>query len=142
MYLMRVDEVLPYADYWERVELRVLKNNIYKPIKSGFQQIPNDYHGIPDMESDLYNENALLSGCFIYLGSLAYPIPPAFGDFVRRFQGYNKRSTSDPQVQKFVNWAFSQGTGKFGEPADPRRTKRGCQTGNGEGYPPADQEHA
>lgn len=94
VYLMKIEKIIPYRDYWNDKQYELKKpnlssietidktgDNIYKPINTNaelytdFEQIPNKNHTTERNKiHDLSGKNVLISKCFYYFGSIPIEI--------------------------------------------------------------------
>ena len=89
VYLMQIDKLLSFADYYRDRRLRLRPDNIYRPLgKERFYQKKNAHHGPANIHMDLSSKHVLVSKNFIYLGNKAVEIDPEFRDFVRQGRGH------------------------------------------------------
>jgi len=89
VYLMKVEERVPIADYYSSpryrnkipdathpLRVRQVGDNIYEPSAPGvFEQVANENHSCGDAEHDLSGEFVLTSTEFVYFGRSAIAIP-------------------------------------------------------------------
>lgn len=92
IYLMQVERIVPYEEYYRSAEFRdkIPKpddpdprrrygDNMYVPIGEGaslrFCPVPGACHGQPDLAKDTSGLNALISGRFVYFGRKPLKLP-------------------------------------------------------------------
>jgi hypothetical protein len=74
IFLMKVTEIITFADYWERYPERkpdhiIMGDNIYRPDdKGGYIQVCNRNHKEWDIATDLISDRVLVSTEFRYFG--------------------------------------------------------------------------
>lgn len=137
VYMMQVDGVLSFAEYYRDPKLRRRKDCIYRPKANGdHRQKKNPWHGHANIRKDLSGKFVLLAKCFVYFGKNAQPIPATFRKYVARGQGHRVWGTPGTKapnnirpntLNSLVRWAFSEGRGIRGKPLDWKAVKHtGC----------------
>jgi len=127
LYCMRVDEIIPFDEYWNDARFRIKRpiinaslkyqmgDNIYHRVNGVFRQ-ENSHHSCEDgslnpnnLEKDTgRTERVLIGWRFVYWGSDAAKIPCMFRDFggidvVKSGQGHKCRFPAE-MVDAFVEW--------------------------------------
>ena len=82
IYLMKVTGKIPFSKYWNNPKYDIKKpdlassdlrkhvgDNIYKPVRMEYEQVPNVRHCSSDMDKDLKSKQVLLSDEFYYFGA-------------------------------------------------------------------------
>lgn len=128
VYLMQVDRVLSFADYYRDLKLRRRRDCIYRPSPGGgFRQKKNPWHGHANIRKDLSGRHVLLSKRFVYFGRNAPLIQATFREYVARGQGHRVWGTPGTKapntirpetIRSLRKWAFSNPCGIRGKPAD------------------------
>jgi hypothetical protein len=128
VYLMQVEQALTFAEYSRDPKLRRRRDCIYFPKKNGgFRQKKNPWHKHSSMKKDLSGKHALVSRRFVYFGASAPELPVEFRKYVARGQGHRVWGTPGTKAPNDIRpeplralrrWAFSQGRGICGQPAD------------------------
>lgn len=136
VYAMRVAEVLPYDEYWERYPSRrptarsaisQRGDNIWHREGLEWCGVPGALHNWLHRERDLRGENVLVSTEFFYFGRDAIEVPTRFQALLARTQGH--RNTKAPElIERFWAWLTrrSPSRGRLGLPED--FTEAACQT--------------
>lgn len=141
VYLMRVDGVLSFGEYWRKRRFRGRNDNIYCPVGTGgfkgYKQMKNPWHGRENVRKDLSADRALTSKTFVYYGEKAPTIPAAFLRFVPRGRGHRvfgeglgeaQDLEMSAKIRPFLRWAFSHGGGIKGRPFDEPSRHRTCSS--------------
>lgn len=117
VYAMRVDEVLPMADYDEQAKNR-WPHRIPKPQSRAMEERLGDCiydfsHGMPrqrpgvhgpgNLEADLGGENVLISRHFYYFGRNAVKLPDGLNEICHQTQGH-RSNANIPYYSIFEKW--------------------------------------
>lgn len=125
IYVMRVEEVLAFPEYWadERFHNRrpgasSKPDNIYRPGPSGtLEQVPNPVHGLGEAATDLGGRNALLSKTFWYFGRNSPAISTDLIHLVHTGIGHSvDRNRRPDDLEYLTTWLGAWGTGRHGDP--------------------------
>jgi hypothetical protein len=127
VYLMRVDALLTFADYWRDLRLAGRDDNIYQPLGNGrYKQKKNAWHGCGTQRRDLRGKQVLVSKSFVYFGKSAPKIPPSLQDLASRGRGHRVFEEAQQRVQQLKKWAFARGRGRKGLPFEHATCHDAC----------------
>lgn len=130
IYAMKVDEVIPLENYWNRFpgkrpsntsDKRRVGDNIWQKTKDGkaWKVAHGALHGMDKQATDTDGKNVLISRNFYYFGDNAIEIPERYNALLASTQGH--KNTRDARVvEKFWHWlrkAYRRG-GQIGMPID------------------------
>lgn len=129
VYVMQVDEILPFEGYWEdpRFEDRrpgasPVPDNIYRPNNSGvLTQVRNVTHDESNIENDLSGWNVLLGRRFWYFGSSSRDLPDNLMHLKPYCRGHSvhiNRRGGDIDIRELESWLESIPCGIHGVPID------------------------
>lgn len=127
VFLMLVDESVPFADYFTDPRFQSKKpvgrpapgvykcgDNIYRPHPPNahglveFDQLPNCCHRASEKERDLKGRNALIATCFVYFGRMALAVPTEILPKVPLGPTFHGIQTRDTAIAKdFIDYALS-----------------------------------
>jgi hypothetical protein len=128
---MRVQETIPYHQYWERPEFAYKipssqtpessrGDNIWHKDSPGkWQVVPGALHDSRHEKRDTSGECVLISTEFFYFGRNAIAIDPQFSGILAKTQGH--RNTRDVKtIERFWNWLTERRrkSGRLGDPSD------------------------
>ncbi len=139
VYMMRVDEITAYNDYWADERFRrkrptegrgtahAFGDNIYHQEDGAWQQA-RSFHSLPDgrpnplnRDHDTGSDRVLIGREFVYFGESGPMVPQRFrnwsGADVCAGRAY-KRHFPDGMADAVVAWAMGLGQGRLGIPAD------------------------
>lgn len=140
VYMMQVDEITDYDQYWaddrfrrkrpatDRGIAHAFGDNIYHRDHSGAWQQADSFHSLPggepnplNRDHDTHSEKVLIGHEFVYFGGDGPMIP----DALRNWGGIDvcagrsyKRHFPDGMAEAAVDWAMGLGRGRVGNPAD------------------------
>ena len=110
IYLMKVTGKIPFSKYWNNPKYDIKKpdlassdlrkhvgDNIYKPVRMEYEQVPNVRHCSSDMDKDLKSKQVLLSDEFYYFGASAIELPDDIRPKIPFGQSSNGYETTDVQ---------------------------------------------
>lgn len=127
VYLMRVDSLLTFADYWRDRRSAGRNDNIYQPLGNGrYKQKKNAWHGCGTQRRDLSGKHVLVSKCFVYFGESAPEIPHNLQDLVSKGRGHRVFEDAEQTVRRLKKWAFARGRGRKGLPFERPTRHEGC----------------
>ena len=129
VYVMQVDEILPFERYWEdpRFEDRrpgasPVPDNIYRSNNSlVLTQVNNVTHDESNIENDLSGWNVLLGRRFWYFGSSSHDLPDNLMHLKPYCRGHSvhiNRRGGDIDVRELESWLESIPCGIHGVPID------------------------
>jgi Nucleotide modification associated domain 2 len=128
VYLMRVDFVLTFKEYWRDGLFSGRSDNIYKPTSSGhYEQVANPWHGCGAMRRDLGGRRVLGSRNFVYFGDRARLLPRQFWAYAARGRGHRVFQNQGSAVSGLKKWAFRSGQGRKGRPYDRPSRHFACE---------------
>ncbi len=139
VYMMRVDEISTYDDYWEddrfrrkrptndRALAHAFGDNIYHQEQGAWQQA-SSFHSLPNgspnptnRKHDTNSQKVLIGRDFVYFGGDGPMVPAEF----RNWEGTDicagrayKRHFPNSMRQAVVAWGMGLGEGRAGWPAD------------------------
>jgi hypothetical protein len=135
VFAMRVQETIPYQQYWRRSEFAykipskqtresARGDNIWHKNSSGEWQVaPGALHDSKHKERDTSGECVLISTDFFYFGRDAIPIDQQFSGILAKTQGH-RNTTEAETIERFWNWLTKghaekrRESGKLGDPCD------------------------
>lgn len=129
VYVMQVDEILPFEQYWEdprfkdrRPAASPIPDNIYQPNNSGvLTQVKNVTHDEGNIENDLSGWNVLLGRRFWYFGSSSPELPDNLLHLKPYCRGHSvhvNRRAGDIDFHELESWLESIPCGIHGVPID------------------------
>ena len=128
IYVMQVEEVLSFTQYWTDVRFRKRRpharsstpDNIYRPITGGaVEQVPNHVHNVTDVSTDVGGRYVLVSQRFWYFGDASPMIPNELVHLIHTGRGHAAGKGRRPDdIEQLVQWLRSWPTGLLGEPVD------------------------
>ena len=140
VYAMRVNEVLPFDEYWVRYPskrpsldspVKMRGDNVWHSDASGnWHCAPGAIHDESNRNRDLRGRNVLISSDFFYFGRNAVAIPTRFHRMIATTQGH-KNTYDRFLITSFWKWINSNAPkpGRIGLPldfADPIRAVCEC----------------
>lgn len=136
IYVMQVQEVLPFSRYWSDKRFEAKKpgecqssDNIYRADRSGaLKQVPNAVHGAGSIVRDLSCQNVLLSQRFWYFGDKHQELTPELMHLKHKGRGHSCNSHREGDSEHLARWLGSLCTGIHGDPVDA--AKLGKSLGN------------
>lgn len=152
IYVMQVEEVLGFADYWsdvrfldKRPERCVSSDNIYRPDQGGhLVQVPNRVHFAQDIQRDLGGQRVLVGRRFWYFGDGSPQLPTELAHLVHASQGHSVDVGRRPDDgNRLREWLGHWPIGIHGSPLDagrlqlPASFSAGSSNGIGIGCAPA-----
>jgi hypothetical protein len=127
IYVMRVEEVLGFPEYWADKRFRNRRpgatstpDNFYRPTHDGrLEQIPNHVHDVTETATDLSGRSVLLSQVFWYFGNTSPMIPAELVRLIHTGIGHavDKGRRLD-DVKHLANWLAAWPMGLNGNPVD------------------------
>lgn len=133
IYAMRIDEILPYAQYFtdarfgnkkpnSRSDMVVFKcgDNIYEPLSPvGFHQLPSQHsrgscENPSSKEHDLSGKNSLISKLFYYFGQKRIDLPDSLS-IMKTGRAYKNRFTEETKTA-FLDFIYRQKPGVHAPP--------------------------
>jgi hypothetical protein len=126
IYLMKIEKIIPFSEYWKDPEYEVKKmrtnskigkrgDNIYTPIiekpitASDFEQTQGAYHTEKDKLKDLSGERVLVSRTFFYFGSKPIVIPENIKPNIPKGQSSQGAQTHDiKKAKEFIAYIESE----------------------------------
>lgn len=129
VYVMQVDEILPFERYWEdprfkdrRPSVSPIPDNIYRPNNSGvLTQLKNVTHDESNIANDLSGGNVLLGRRFWYFGSSSRDLPVNLKHLKPYCRGHSvhiNRRGGDIDVRELESWLEPTPYGILGVPID------------------------
>lgn len=127
LYAMRVREVLPFQEYWERYPSKrpssrtaVSKrgDNIWHTVAGDWRGVRGALHNEAHRARDLHGGNVLIADDFYYFGREAIAVPERFATILASTQGH-KNTHDVALIMRFWAWL---------EKAAPRRGRIGRPT--------------
>jgi hypothetical protein len=132
IFLMKVDEKIPLADYYNdrkfqrkipnssaREQIHRAGDNIYFPLAStpatanDYEQLPNPHHNDNNKINDIGGQNVLIATEFVYFGRNALTIPPDLRPDIPKGQSKHGNETRDERrANKFIKFVIRQGLGR------------------------------
>jgi len=132
VFLMKVDEKIPLADYFNgrrfrrkipkmsaRKEIHRAGDNIYRPLSSApaatndFEQLPNPHHSVDQKSKDIGGQNVLIAAEYVYFGRDPLTIPPHLRPDIPTGQSANGNRTHDgKRADKFIKFVMRKGAGR------------------------------
>ena len=115
VYAMRVQEVIPYEEYWpdsrflrrrpsKRTAVSRCGDNIWHQDRYGRWHVcPDACHDERHLERDTSGVNALVATEFFYFGRSAIRIPSRFADMLAQTQGHKNTRDRD-RIDRFWDW--------------------------------------
>ncbi|NCD06258.1 MAG: hypothetical protein EOL97_09070 [Spirochaetia bacterium] len=126
IYLMKIDKIITYKEYWESDEYNLKKyssdtliqkngDNIYKPtinfdmnnidLCSSYEQIKNSYHDEKNKSRDISGKYVLISNTFYYFGINSILLDSSISPKIPKTQSYYGIRTHDKkQAIRFINY--------------------------------------
>ncbi|WP_299309670.1 hypothetical protein [uncultured Croceicoccus sp.] len=140
VYMMRIDEIIEYDDYWADERFKKKRPTLHRGIAHGFGdniyhrdadgswQQANSLHTFPDgspnpynREHDTHSRKVLIGREFVYFGGDGPLVPAEFrdwkGDDVCGKRGY-RRHFAAGLAEAVIEWGMGLGSGLKGTPAD------------------------
>jgi hypothetical protein len=133
IYAMRVGEVIPYREYWDRFPSR--RPSARSPIasrgdniwhqddKGRWHVVRGALHTIAHRDRDLGGLNVLIASELYYFGREAIPIPGRFAGVLATTQGH-KNTEDESIIRDFWRWLSTRPRGLAGLPS--AFDKAGC----------------
>ena len=127
IYVMQVEEVLSFAEYWADKRFRNRRpgatstpDNIYCPTRVGvLEQVSNHVHDATEIATDVGRRNVLVSKRFWYFGDTSPMVPTELVHLVHTGIGHAVEKGRRPDdVQHLVNWLLAWRIGVHGAPVD------------------------
>lgn len=127
IYVMQVEEVLSFADYWADKRFRNRRpgatftpDNIYRPARDGsLEQVPNHVHGATETATDVGGRNVLVSQKFWYFGETSPMISTDLAHLIHASRGHAvDKSRRLDDLEHLVNWLEAWDSGLHGNPVD------------------------
>ena len=132
VYAMRVDEVLPLADYWRDPRFRAKRpggagppDNFYRAGRGGsLMRVDNALHGVELAMQDISGRHALVSWHFWYFGDQSPELPTELVHLVHSGQGHSLHANRrDDDLHTLLAWLAHWPAGIHGTPIDAKRLR-------------------
>lgn len=127
IYVMQVEEVLSFTEYWADKRFRNRRpsatstpDNIYRPTNVGvLEQVPNHVHDATEISTDVGGRSVLVSKRFWYFGDNSPMLTTELVHLIHTGIGHAVEKGRRPDdVQHLISWLLAWQVGLHGAPVD------------------------
>ncbi|HWR35402.1 MAG TPA: hypothetical protein VN622_05975 [Clostridia bacterium] len=119
IYLMQVNEVMTFDQYFREKRFRDRLDNVYYKENGVYRQITSAraHRTAREQEHDVSVDRVLVASRFVYFGNRPIHVPQQFAPLVPHHRNYCVNDGE--KTSEFAAWAFTHGSGCLSVPHQP-----------------------